>query len=660
MSLQRSTPKNRGRGRGMLLAVALAAFVIVPTGTAAQAAGEFGSISGTVTSGSPAVGVSGVEVTLRLVGGFGETSILTDANGDYILQDVQSGHYVVRFTPNQGGLAREFYNDATRDGLATTVDVFGGAVMTGIDAFLEPGNTIEGTVTDSGIAHSAIPDVRVSLWPVQDESRRDLVFTTTDSLGDFQISGIPQGQYYLYFDTVGGSEGWIAEYFGDTPTEVGATVIDLGSATTTETFDASAVLDYGGLISGTITGVGGDETALFAEAWTQDSADTWYLAGRGDADPTTGDYLIWGLATGSYSVRFSDLQWPANASVYTPEYYDDKPSLPTSTSVSVNAGVNTPNIDAVLTLTGPEITEPVTAVERLSGLDRYGTSAEIAQKFTATGGEVFVASGENFPDALSIGPVAAKFNAPLLLTPKNTLPPLIKAELERLEPVHITVVGGEGAVSAAVYDELATLADAISRIGGSDRYETSRLIAEQGFGASGTNTAFIATGRDFPDALSAASAAAQLNAPVVLVDGKAGTVDGPTADLVGDLGVSSLFIAGGTGVVTAAMESSLSALAGVSGVERLSGSNRYLTSVAVNDRLFALTDTVYLATGVGFADALSGAALAGATGAPLYVVMPNCVPQQTLASIVARQALTTRLLGGTGALSANVAALEGC
>ena len=63
---------------------------------------------------------------------------------------------------------------------------------------------------------------------------------------------------------------------------------------------------------------------------------------------------------------------------------------------------------------------------------------------------VFIATGTRFPDALTGAPVAGKLGAPLLLTDPNTLPPVIAAELTRLKPAKIVILGGPGAVSDAV------------------------------------------------------------------------------------------------------------------------------------------------------------------------------------------------------------------
>jgi subtilisin family serine protease len=304
--------------------------------------------------------------------------------------------------------------------------------------------------------------------------------------------------------------------------------------------------------------------------------------------------------------------------------------------------------------------DPNSLVSRLAGADRYSTSVAISSSFSPDVPIVYVATGENYPDALSAASAAAVQGGPLLLTDPGYLPGVIRSEINRLRPTQIVVVGGAGAVSDAVYNELATLAPTIRRDSGPDRFSTSRLIAERAFTGRTVTTAFIATGHDFPDALSAGAAAATLGAPVILVDGAAGSLDGGAQYLMQRLGVTKVYIAGGTGVVSAGIENSLRQAFGNSNVVRLSGPDRYSTSRAINAGTFTASQKIYLAVGTNFPDSLSGAALAGVAHAPLYIVPSNCVPGDVLYDINRYEATNVVLLGGAGVLSAKVAALTPC
>ncbi|GAA1749436.1 cell wall-binding repeat-containing protein [Agromyces humatus] len=295
---------------------------------------------------------------------------------------------------------------------------------------------------------------------------------------------------------------------------------------------------------------------------------------------------------------------------------------------------------------------------RLQGADRYATAAAISLAGFQEPGVpvVYVASGTQFADALAAAPAAAHLGGPMLLTEKWSVPTATLAELNRLAPQRIVVVGGTGAIGGSTANTLAKIAP-VRRIGGADRYETSRNIAADAFRGASVASAYVATGRDFPDGLSAGAAAGALDVPVVLVDGKAARVDGPTTTVLRNLGVGDVRIAGGTGAVSSGLQSSIGS-AGFT-VRRYAGTDRYSTSVAINS-VFRTTENAYVATGAAFPDALTGAAAAGAAGDPLFLSQSTCVPPSTRVAVFAKGTTHLTLLGGTGALSSRVASLQSC
>lgn len=272
---------------------------------------------------------------------------------------------------------------------------------------------------------------------------------------------------------------------------------------------------------------------------------------------------------------------------------------------------------------------PAPAVEttRIAGDNRYETAAEISRAGYPDGAQrVFLASGEVFADALSAGAAAASLRAPLLLTQGARLPDAVRAELRRLDPTTIVVVGGEPSVSAAVAAELRGLAPRVERIGGSDRYETSAMIASYAFPAGATSRAYVATGRNFPDALAAGPVAALQQAPVLLVGGIGDAAPSATLRALHSLGVEQVTVIGGTPSVSEAVAVSVSESLGVRGdVDRIAGVNRYETAVLVNAAFSGTPSRLYLASGERFPDALAASAVAGAQGAPLYLATASCV-----------------------------------
>ncbi|SFR95808.1 Putative cell wall binding repeat 2, partial [Microbacterium sp. cf046] len=110
-------------------------------------------------------------------------------------------------------------------------------------------------------------------------------------------------------------------------------------------------------------------------------------------------------------------------------------------------GVITPAVETQLGQYG--------TVERLAGLGRYETSVAISAASFPDGADVvYIASGTNYPDALSGAPVAGMNSAPILLTPAEALPAAVKNELDRLNPTRIVVLGGVGVITPAVETQL--------------------------------------------------------------------------------------------------------------------------------------------------------------------------------------------------------------
>lgn len=292
---------------------------------------------------------------------------------------------------------------------------------------------------------------------------------------------------------------------------------------------------------------------------------------------------------------------------------------------------------------------------RLAGADRYATAAKIALRFNAGVPVAYIATGANYPDALSASAVAGAQGAPLLLVPTSSIPQVVWNALVELQPEKIIIAGGAGVVSESVAAALAKVAP-VERASGPDRYATSRALIS---GAPlGSPTAFVATGRNFPDALTAGAAAGAKGGAVLLVDGLAKSVPTSSKNVLKSKGVSTVRIAGAASVVTAGVQANLAA--SFPSVARHGGADRYATGVAINAAVFPSADTVYLAVGTNYADALAGGALAAATDSPLFIVQQNCVPKSVRDRIVSMSPSTMVLLGSTGALSNAVASLTEC
>ncbi|MCS5717344.1 cell wall-binding repeat-containing protein [Herbiconiux sp. CPCC 205763] len=297
-------------------------------------------------------------------------------------------------------------------------------------------------------------------------------------------------------------------------------------------------------------------------------------------------------------------------------------------------------------------------VSRIAGADRYEIAAEIAKRVSpAASNVVYVASGASFPDALSAGPAAAASFGPLLLVAPDFVPAAAAAALTRLDPLVVKVIGGTASVSQAVVDRVSSLVPRahVTRIDGVDRYAVSRAVVDDAF--TTVSGAAVATGRDFPDALSAGAVAGALGMPVLLVDGATPAADGLTTGLLRSLGVGVVTIVGGPLSVSTGVQNTILPEAWV---PRISGANRYEVSLNITEFGGPDYSTVYLVTGANFPDALAGGVLAAKTSSPMFVVPTGCVPQGVLALLGKNAMKNVVLLGGTASLSPAVATLTAC
>lgn len=329
--------------------------------------------------------------------------------------------------------------------------------------------------------------------------------------------------------------------------------------------------------------------------------------------------------------------------------------LPTTPGKHTYRLVSRWGTSSAATTTGTVTTVKTPTVARLAGSDRFDTAVQISKAgYPTTAKTVVVASGVDFPDALSAAPAAVKLGGPLLLTMPGGLPVSIAREIARLKPTRIILVGGVNAVSSAVERTLRGYAP-VTRLSGADRYATSRAVTSFAFGSA--HRVYVATGTSFPDALSAGAAAGAFANPVVLVPGYASGIDPATSALIRKLGATSIAVVGGPASVSNALATSLGRVAPVT---RLGGSDRFATALLVNRNAFPTDQRIFVASGVTFPDALAGSALAGAKRAPLYVVPNGCLVQTIVGEAGRLGTTALTVLGGPSALSPAIQSLRVC
>jgi len=303
---------------------------------------------------------------------------------------------------------------------------------------------------------------------------------------------------------------------------------------------------------------------------------------------------------------------PAGGSqtVWVRAYADDRFDAPAATA-EVNADAGLSPLDA----------------ERLQGIDRYVTAAAISQQgFAGPVNALVIASGQNWPDGLSASVLAKTGAGPLLLTRQNALPTVTRDEVLRLAPSRIFIIGGTTAVSSAVENTLKSLqytrAVVIERIGGVDRYETAGKVANRVVslrGGAPATTVVIASGRNYPDALSAAPLAASAGWPILLSapDG----LPAATELALDNLGSSRSVVVGGINAISDPVLDVLPL------PTRVSGATRYATSRAIAEWGLAqhvlAPGHVGFATGLSFPDALAAGPRLAVDDAGLLLTDPS-------------------------------------
>jgi spore germination protein YaaH len=199
-------------------------------------------------------------------------------------------------------------------------------------------------------------------------------------------------------------------------------------------------------------------------------------------------------------------------------------------------------------------------VTRIGGADRYAGAANLSAASFAPGVPVaYLATGQNFPDALALGPVAGRDGGPILLLTRDTIPSPTAAELSRLAPGRIVVLGGSGSVSDAVLAGLgAYTSGGVTRIGGADRYAGAANLSAASFPADGPATVYVVTGLNYPDGLSAGPVAARARGPILLV--ATDSLPAAVATELRRLNPSQVIIVGGTASVSSAVQNAIAAL----------------------------------------------------------------------------------------------------
>lgn len=304
-------------------------------------------------------------------------------------------------------------------------------------------------------------------------------------------------------------------------------------------------------------------------------------------------------------------------------------------------------------------------VNRIAGTTRVETAAAVAeellrgQKATAA----VLARADDYADALAGVGLAHAVGGPLLLTAPDVLDDAAAGALH--EHVHaggrVHLLGGDDALRPAVREAVEDLGFTTHRLAGATRHETAVAVAEELADVRGArpDTAVVASGDTFADALAMSVPAARAGWPILLTHPE--QLPAATAAFLDEQQVRTVEVVGGSAAVGTGVTG---ALRGDYDVRRTGGRDRYATAASIGEQFFDEGGGdegggIALASGVQFPDALSGGVLAAARDVPLLLTgprLPAVTAQQVAASgdrlwvLGGRQAVTERAV--TGALIA--------
>jgi uncharacterized protein len=260
---------------------------------------------------------------------------------------------------------------------------------------------------------------------------------------------------------------------------------------------------------------------------------------------------------------------------------------------------------------------------------------------------VLLASERVFADALASG--ALQGDRPLLLNDPDALEGAVLDEIGRLGADTVRILGGEAAVSAAVADALIAVGLPVVRTAGATRLETAIAIAE----LTGSESGFVARAypaegaadptQAFADSLALGGWAAEDGSQVLLSE--TDRLSDSTASWLGSAMLGSARVIGGEAAVSAPVEEAVRALVG--SAERVSGSNRFATAVALAEARSSgaadLADAVIVIEGQAanaWAAGFTAAALSAVLDAPIVLVNGDEVPSETEAFLTTSVAPT--------------------
>jgi hypothetical protein len=319
-----------------------------------------GKIQGHITDAATHAALNSIEICAVEVGhSFYENQHCSNSfsGGEYTLGGLPAGSYKVRFQAGYGEISpghygqlnylTQYFSGKEVEAQASTVSVSAGAITGSVDAAMQPGGRIAGTVTAAS-GGAPLQGIQVCASPVKSGNGTSTCASTAAD-GTYSLVGFRTGKYKLRFEAGYGEPNYVRQFYSGKKTRAEADAIAVTAGQSKEGIDVQMVT--GGKVTGTVT-----------DATTHEPIEEVHVcianySARCSSTDAAGHYQLEGLPTGSYKVRFETYEAPD----YLSRYYHGKQVLAEAESVTVSAGAATTGVDEAL-VKGAKIAGTVTDV----------------------------------------------------------------------------------------------------------------------------------------------------------------------------------------------------------------------------------------------------------------------------------------------------------
>ncbi|TQQ83956.1 cell surface protein [Peptacetobacter hominis] len=297
-----------------------------------------------------------------------------------------------------------------------------------------------------------------------------------------------------------------------------------------------------------------------------------------------------------------------------------------------------------------DTTESSVKVTSMIGANRYDTAARISKAGWSSGSsKVIIANGLNEMEGIISNPLAASYNAPILLVSDNAVRSETETELKRLNPSEVIIVGGTSSVKSNIESKIKSIVPkaSVRRINASGEINLSVAIAKEIDKVSPVNKIYM-TGTDGEaDALSVAAKAGEEKAPILVTDKN--SLSSSVSTWIKDNNISDAYFLGQNMVISdSVIKSADSIISGSVSGNRIGGANRNETNALVIDKFYKTSDynSIIVTKNRPLADAITSGVYASKLKVPIVLAGNELDDKQESVLSSKKSPLIYRIGGG--------------